>query len=75
VAELAWSNDPESNVVGSMTSGSVTYSRPVEGDNPVKKGYPGPPGWKLSVGPATPQNKKYVLLKFLKHEATVLQGL
>jgi hypothetical protein len=24
---------------------------------------PGTPGWKLSVGPATPQNKKYVLLK------------
>jgi len=62
VAGLAWSNDPESYVAGSVTSGRVSPFREVKGDNPVKKGYPGPPGWKLSVGPATPPHKKYVLL-------------
>ena len=71
-----WSNDPESYMDGSVTSGWVSHSRQVKGDNPVKKGYPSPPGWKLSVGPATPPNKKICSVKqLLKQVATVHQGL
>ena len=36
VAGLAWSNDPESYMVGSVTCGKVSHSRQVKGDNPVK---------------------------------------
>ena len=76
MAGLAWSNDPENCVVGSVTSGRVSHSRQVKGDNPVKKGYPGPPGWKLSVGPVIPPNKKTRSVKqLLKQEAAVHQGL
>ena len=75
MAGLAWSNDPESYVVSSMTSGRDSHSRQVKGDNPVKRGYPGPTCWKLSVGPVTTPNKKICSVKqLLKQEAAVHQG-
>jgi hypothetical protein len=40
-----WSNDPESYTGGSVATGRVSQARPVKGDDPDKKGYPGPPGW------------------------------
>jgi hypothetical protein len=43
------------------------HARQGKGDDPDKKGYPGPPGWGFSVGLTTPQikNKKNLLLRKL----------
>ena len=46
---LAWSNDPESCAGGSVATGRVSQARQVRGDDPDKKGYPGPPGWGLGL--------------------------
>ena len=48
VVGLVWSHDPESYAGGS-------HARQVKGDDPDKKGYPGPPGWGFGVGLTTPQ--------------------
>jgi len=52
------SHDPESNAGGSVATGRASYARQVKGDNPDKKGYPGPPGWGFGVGLTTPYRKK-----------------
>jgi hypothetical protein len=40
-------------------TGRTSHARQVKGDDPDKKGYPGPPGWGLGAGPTTlPQEKK-----------------
>jgi hypothetical protein len=37
------------------------HARQVKGDDPDKKGYPGPSGWGLGVGPTTlPRKKRHV---------------
>jgi hypothetical protein len=39
----------------------ATHARQVKGDDPDKKGYPGPPGWGLGVGPTTlPRKTRHV---------------
>jgi hypothetical protein len=48
--ELAWSYDSESNASGSIAACRVSHAGQVKGDDPDKKGYPGPPGWGLGVG-------------------------
>ena len=35
-------------------TGRGSHARPVEGDDPDKKRYPGPPGWGLDVGLTKP---------------------
>ena len=45
VVGLVWSNDPESCAGGSDATGMASHARQVKGDDPDKKGYPGPPGW------------------------------
>jgi hypothetical protein len=35
------------------------HARQVKGDDPDKKGYPGPPSWGLGVRLTTPPHKKY----------------
>jgi hypothetical protein len=50
VVGLAWSYDPESYAGGSITAGSISHAGQAKGDDPDKKGYPGPPGWGLGVG-------------------------
>ena len=35
---LAWSNDPQSYVGGSVATGSASHARQVKGDDPDKKG-------------------------------------
>jgi hypothetical protein len=41
-------------------TGRASHARQVKGDNPDKKGYPGPPGWGFGVGLTTPHSKKNV---------------
>jgi hypothetical protein len=70
---LAWSDVPESYADGSVATGMTSRARQVKGDDPDKKGYPGPPGWWLVTNPP---HKKYSLEKLLKkEEAEVHQGL
>jgi hypothetical protein len=42
--------------------GRASHARQVKGDDPDKKGYPGPPGWEFGVGLTTPHSKKNLLL-------------
>jgi hypothetical protein len=39
-----------------------------KGDDPDKKGYPGPPGWGFGVGLTTPQSKKLIVTKVEKRK-------
>jgi hypothetical protein len=55
---LAWSDDPVSSAGGSVAAGRVSRAGQVKGDDPDKKGYPGPPGWELGVGLTAPPSKK-----------------
>jgi hypothetical protein len=45
----------------------------VKGDDPDKKGYPGPPGWGLGVRLITPPHKK-IMLRDLKRRPRPIQG-
>jgi hypothetical protein len=38
-------------------TGRASHARQVKGDDPYKKGYPGPPGWGFGVGLTTPHSK------------------
>ena len=42
-----WLNDPESYARGSVATGRASHARHVDGDDPDRKGYPGPSGWGL----------------------------
>jgi hypothetical protein len=44
-------------------TGRASHARKVKGDDPDKKGYPGPPGWGFGVGLTTPHSKKNLLLR------------
>jgi len=39
-----WSNDPESYASGSLATGRAFHAGQAKGDDPDRKGYPGPPG-------------------------------
>jgi hypothetical protein len=43
----------------------ASHARQVKGDDPDKKGYPGPPGWGFGVRLKTPPHKN-ILLRNLK---------
>jgi len=44
-------------------TGRASHARQVKGDDPGKKGYPGPPGWGFGVGSRTPHSKKLTVTK------------
>ena len=44
-----WSNGGESYAGGSEATGMASRARQFKGDDPQKKGYPGPPVWGLGV--------------------------
>jgi hypothetical protein len=54
-------------------TGRVSHARQVKGDDPDKKGYSGPPGWRLGVRLTTPSHKK-ILLRDLKRRPSPTQG-
>jgi hypothetical protein len=63
VVGLVWSHDTKSYAGGSVSTGRVSLARQVKGDDPDKKGYPGPPGWGLGVELTTPHSKKLIVTK------------
>jgi len=42
-------------------TGRASHARQVKGDDPDKKGYPGPPGWGLGMRLTTSPRKKILL--------------
>jgi len=42
-----WSHDPETYAGSSVATGRASHARHIQGDDPDKKGYPGPPSWWL----------------------------
>jgi hypothetical protein len=41
-----------------QATGRASHARQVKGDDPDKKGYPGPPGWGFGVGLSTPVRER-----------------
>ena len=60
VVGLAWSNDPESYAGSSDATRMASCARQVIGDDPDKKGYPGPPCWGLGVRLTVSHCKTYI---------------
>jgi hypothetical protein len=44
-------------------TGRASHARQVKGDDPDKKGYPGPPGWRFGVGLTTSHSKRLIVMK------------
>jgi hypothetical protein len=51
---------PRAMLAIAYATGRVSHARQVKGDDPDKKGYPGPPGWGLGVRLTTPPHKNIV---------------
>jgi len=60
VVGLVWSNDPESYAGSSDVTDMASCARQVKGDDPDKKGYPGPPGWGLGLRLTVSTRKTYI---------------
>jgi len=52
-------------------TGRASHARQVKGDDPDKKGYPGPPGWGFVVGLTIPHSKKVLLQKSSKGKSWI----
>jgi hypothetical protein len=50
-------------LVVAYATGRASHARQVKGDEPDKKGYPGPPGWGLGVRLTTSPCKKLIVTK------------
>jgi hypothetical protein len=49
---------PRAMLAVAYATGRVSHARQVKGDDPDKKGYPGPPRCGFGVGLTTPHSKK-----------------
>jgi hypothetical protein len=64
---------PRAMLAVAYATGRASHVRQVKGDNPAKKGYPGPPDWGLVAKLTTPPYKK-ILLRNLKRRPRPTQG-
>jgi hypothetical protein len=53
---------PRAMLAVAYATGGVSHARQVKGNDPDKRGYPGPPGWGFGVGLTTPHREKNLLL-------------
>jgi hypothetical protein len=54
---------PRAMLAVAYATGRASYARQVKGDDPDKKGYPGPPGRGFGVGLTTPHSKNLIVTK------------
>jgi hypothetical protein len=54
---------PRAMLAVAYATGRASLARQVKGDDPDKKGYPGPPGWGVGVGLTIPHSKKLIVTK------------
>jgi hypothetical protein len=59
---------PRAMLAVACANGRVSHARQVKGDDPDKKGYPGPPCWGFGVGLTTPHSKKLIVTKVKQRE-------
>jgi hypothetical protein len=62
---------PRAMLVVAYATGRASHARQVKGDDPDKKGYPGPPGWAFGVGLTTPHSKILLLRKSNKGKSWI----
>jgi hypothetical protein len=62
---------PTAMLALAYATGRASHARLVKGDDPDKKGYPGPPGWGFGVGLTTPHSKKILLRKSKKGKSRI----
>jgi len=65
---------PRATLVVAYATGRASHARQVKGDDPDKKGYPGPPGCGLGVRLTTSPRKKKIIMK-PQEEAKAHPGL
>jgi hypothetical protein len=61
VVELVWSNNPECCGGGSVVTGRASHDGQMKGDDPDKKGYPGPSRWGLELETNNPTSVKNLI--------------
>jgi hypothetical protein len=54
---------PRAMLAVAYATGRASHAEQVKGDDPDKKGYPGPPGWGFGVWLTTPHSKKLIVTK------------
>jgi hypothetical protein len=64
---------PRAMLAVACATDRASHARQVKGDDPDKKGNPGPPGWELGMRLTTPPLKK-ILLRNLKRRPRPTQG-
>jgi hypothetical protein len=60
---------PRAMLAVAYATGRASHARQVKGDDPDKKGYPGPPGWGFGLRLTTPHSKKLIVTKVGKRRS------